>query len=117
VPIALKSVFLLYCFGSPPVNSFTLLHVCMYLFIYLLRFWGLNSGPSPWATPPALFLWRVFGDRVPRTICLSWLWTTVLLICASWVARITGMSHWCLALYLFIYYFETGSCCVAKAVL
>jgi hypothetical protein len=35
----------------------------IYLFIYL-RCWGLNSGPSPWATPPALVLWRVFLDRV-----------------------------------------------------
>jgi hypothetical protein len=29
-------------------------------------YWGLNSGPSPWATPPALFLWRVFQDRVSQ---------------------------------------------------
>jgi hypothetical protein len=27
----------------------------------------------------------------------GWLWTTVLLIFASWVARITGVSHWHLA--------------------
>jgi hypothetical protein len=24
----------------------------------------LNSGPSLWATPSALFLWKVFWDRV-----------------------------------------------------
>jgi hypothetical protein len=28
------------------------------------------------------------------TICLGWPQTAVLLISASWVARITGMSHW-----------------------
>jgi hypothetical protein len=28
------------------------------------------------------------------TVCPRWLWTTILLISASWVARITGMSHW-----------------------
>jgi hypothetical protein len=33
-------------------------------------YWGLNSGPSPWATPPALFLWRVFWDRVSRNYLL-----------------------------------------------
>jgi hypothetical protein len=55
--------------------------------------WGLNSGPSLWATPPALFLWRVFQHRVSWTICLGWLPTTILLISASWVTRITGMSH------------------------
>jgi hypothetical protein len=32
-----------------------------------------------------------------RTICLGWLWTVILLISASWVVRITGMSHWRLA--------------------
>jgi hypothetical protein len=30
------------------------------LFIYFLWYWGLNSGPTPWVTPPALFLWWVF---------------------------------------------------------
>jgi hypothetical protein len=29
-------------------------------FFFFFQYWGLNSGPSPWATPPALFLWRVF---------------------------------------------------------
>jgi hypothetical protein len=28
-----------------------------------------------------------------QTICLGWLWTVMLLISASWVPRITGMSH------------------------
>jgi hypothetical protein len=36
-----------------------------------------------------------FGDRGLRTICLGWLRTLTLLISASRVARITGMSHWC----------------------
>jgi hypothetical protein len=34
-----------------------------------------------------------FQDRVLRTICLVWLWATILLISASWVPKITGMSH------------------------
>jgi hypothetical protein len=25
-----------------------------------IQFWGLNSGPTPWATPPAIFLWCDF---------------------------------------------------------
>jgi hypothetical protein len=70
------------------VNEFFFVCVC---------YWGLNSGPSPWATPPALFLWRVFWDRVLWTICPGWPRTVILLISASWVARITGMSHWHLA--------------------
>jgi hypothetical protein len=35
-----------------------------------------------------------------RTICLSWLWTVILLISSSWVARIISMSHWCLVIKL-----------------
>jgi hypothetical protein len=54
----------------------------------------LNSGPSPWATPSALFLWRIFRDRISWTICPAWPWTTILLISAFWVARITNVSHW-----------------------
>jgi hypothetical protein len=35
------------------------------------------------------FLW----DKVSRTICLGWLQTVILLISASRVARIIGISH------------------------
>jgi hypothetical protein len=64
-------------------------------FSFFLWYWGLNSGPSPWATPLALFLWRVFRDRIPQLFCSGWLWTATLLISAFWVARIKGMGHWC----------------------
>jgi hypothetical protein len=55
----------------------------------------LNSRPLPWATPPALCLWRVFQNKVSWTICLGWLQTVMLLIYVSWIARITGVSHQC----------------------
>jgi hypothetical protein len=38
----------------------------------------------------------LFRDRVFRNICPDWLWTTILLISASWVAGITDMNHQCL---------------------
>jgi hypothetical protein len=60
---------------------------------FFLQYWGLNSGPSPWATLPALFLWRDFQDRVLRTLFLGWLQTLILLISVSWVGRIIGVSH------------------------
>jgi hypothetical protein len=41
-----------------------------------LWYWDLNSGPSPWATPPVLFLWKAFQDRVLWTIYLGWLWSS-----------------------------------------
>jgi hypothetical protein len=36
-----------------------------------LRYWGLNSGPIPWATPPALFCEGFFQERVLWTVCLG----------------------------------------------
>jgi hypothetical protein len=63
-----------------------------------LLYWGLNSGTTPWATPPALFYDGSFWDRVSQTICPGWSQTEILLISASWVVRITGLSHQCLAI-------------------
>jgi hypothetical protein len=34
-----------------------------------------------------------FQGRVSQTICPGWSWTVILLISASWVARIIGVSH------------------------
>jgi hypothetical protein len=35
----------------------------------------------------------IFEDGVLQTICLHWLWTTILPISASQVSRITGVGH------------------------
>jgi hypothetical protein len=40
-----------------------------------------------------------FQDKVSRTVCPGWLRTFILLISASQVARITGVSHWCPAFF------------------
>jgi hypothetical protein len=39
------------------------------LLLFILWYRGMNSGPSPWAIPPVLFLWKFFQDRVSWTIC------------------------------------------------
>jgi hypothetical protein len=57
-----------------------------------LWYWTLNSGPLP-STLPALFCDGCFWDMVSWTVCLSWFQTVILLISASWGARITGVSH------------------------
>jgi hypothetical protein len=52
---------------------------------------SLNSGSTPWATPPALCSEGFFGDRV------SWPWLALKHDSPDlsfWVARITGMIHW-----------------------
>jgi hypothetical protein len=74
-------VSLLRLFGY---NDFRVLH-------YLLQYWDLNSGSSPWATTPAFFfIDGCFQDRVSWTVCPGWLRTLIFLISASWVARIIG---------------------------
>jgi hypothetical protein len=69
------------------------------LFVLFLWYWGLNSSPTPLATLTALFCDGIFRDRDSLTICLGWLQTRILLISASWVTRITSVSHWCLAIF------------------
>jgi hypothetical protein len=64
--------------------DFKILEDCDFFFPY----WGLNSGPTLSVTPPVLFDEGCFGDRVSRTICPGWPQTAILLISASWVARI-----------------------------
>jgi hypothetical protein len=67
-----------------------------------LRAYTLSHSTSP-------FLWRVFWDRVSKTICPGWLHTTILLISASWVARITDMSHRCqapMSIFVFLQFLQ-----------
>jgi hypothetical protein len=64
-----------------------------------LKAFTLNHSASP-------FCDRYFQDRFSQTICPSWLRTTILLISASWVAKITGMSHQHLALPFCFSYFS-----------
>jgi hypothetical protein len=47
-----------------------------------------------------LFCVGFFQDRVSGIICPSWIRTKILLISASWVARIIGVSHWCPARHI-----------------
>jgi hypothetical protein len=54
----------------------------------------LKSRSTPWVTSPAPFCERLFQDSVSQTICPGWFRTAILLISASWVARITGANHW-----------------------
>jgi hypothetical protein len=45
------------------------------------------------ATPPIYFALVITGDDVSRNICIGWPQTSILLISAIQVARITDMSH------------------------
>jgi hypothetical protein len=42
---------IVYFHNVPPFAVFFLL--CWLIFFFFLWYWGLNSGPTPWATPPA----------------------------------------------------------------
>jgi hypothetical protein len=54
---------------------------------------GLVLARQVSATPPALFHVWYFQHSISQTVCLGWPWTEILLIAASRVARITGVSH------------------------
>jgi hypothetical protein len=63
-----------------------------FLIFDFLWSWGMNSGLTPWATPPALFCDGFYWDRVSELFCPSYL-RTIILISASCVANITCVSH------------------------
>jgi hypothetical protein len=70
--------------------------VSLFLFFPFFFFFvvqGLQLRAFTLNTPSAPFLGRVFQDRVSWTPCPGCLQTMVLLISASWVARITDVSH------------------------
>jgi hypothetical protein len=56
-----------------------------------LRAFTLSHSTSP------IFFVKGFLIGSHGTICLGWLQTAILLISLSWIARITGVSHWRLA--------------------
>jgi hypothetical protein len=67
---------------------------------------------TAWVTPSAHFVRIIFWDRVSGTFCLDYLWTVILLISASWVARITDGSQGHLtpgAGFLFFWYWSLNS--------
>jgi hypothetical protein len=49
-----------------------------------------------------------FQDRVLWTICLGWLWNSILLISVFWVVRTIDVSHWHLAQQVFLFVLELG---------
>jgi hypothetical protein len=52
----------------------------------------LGRCSTTWAHSSSPYFVEYFWDRVLWTICSGLLWTMILLISASWVARITGPS-------------------------
>jgi hypothetical protein len=72
-----------------------LLHLWLHFFWFFSRFWDLNSGPLrawPLSHSTSPFLWRFFGDKVSQNYLPGWL-RTAILISASWVASIAGLSQ------------------------
>jgi hypothetical protein len=75
--------------------------ILSFLFIYLLYFCGTGAWTQGLHLEPLCqpFVEKGFVKIGSHgTICLGWLWTVILLISASWVARITGVRHQWLAL-------------------
>jgi hypothetical protein len=69
----------------------------------------LGRHSATWTTLSVLFCVGYCQDRVSWTICLGWLRIVILLISASRVARITGVSHRHPA-FLFLFPLSFPSC-------
>jgi hypothetical protein len=91
----------------PEFKAVVLIDVVIAGAFCFLQYWGLNSRPTLWVTPPALFCDGCFSDRVSQTIYLGWLWTAVLLISASWVVRIAGVPQ---PMWLLKICYKSGFC-------
>jgi hypothetical protein len=63
--------------------------------MHFLQQWVSFSSTLP-LEPFLLWLFLEMGFH--KLFCLDWLWPSMLPISASHVARITGVSHWCLDL-------------------
>jgi hypothetical protein len=86
-----------------------IMYICVCIYIYIFFFF-CNAGV--WTQGlhlellhQSLFCDGFFWDRISWTISPNWLWIAFLLFSASWVARITGVSHQ----FLVISFFERVS--------
>jgi hypothetical protein len=64
---------------------------CYFFFLMVL---GLELRAYALSHSASSFLCWVFSRWGLTKYLLGWLWTIILLISATWVARIIGMSHW-----------------------
>jgi hypothetical protein len=81
--------------------------VCVCVCVYGTGAWsqGLHLEPLH----HSFFVMGFFQDKVSQTICLGRLWTMILQISASWVAKITGVSHQRLACFSSYYVLNLAS--------
>jgi hypothetical protein len=61
--------------------------------VFLWDFVLAKQGLCHWSYTPSPFCSGYFGDGISGTIYLDWLWTSILPISASQVAKITGVRH------------------------
>jgi hypothetical protein len=71
-----------YNMEQPPPNIFFV------VLEFELRAYTLSHSTSPFSW------WIFFKIQSIKLFCLGWVQTAILLISASWVARITVVSHW-----------------------
>jgi hypothetical protein len=93
--------FLSFSFSFFSLSLFSFFFLLFFFFFLVglrfeLRASRLHSHSTAWATPPVYLSW-LFWSGFLWTVCPGWPQTAILPISASQVARITGMSHHCLA--------------------
>jgi hypothetical protein len=76
-----------------------------FFFLSFFVFWSIGVWAQGLHLEPLhqpFFVMGIFQDRVSWTIPLGWLRTTVFLISASWVARITGLATCAWQFFVFL---------------
>jgi hypothetical protein len=92
------------CSHSPRLHPFMnyellLIHMCLFIFFFGCLGVELRTSclvgryATTRATCQPCFVLSTFQIGSCRTICRGWLWAMILLISASWIARIIGISH------------------------
>jgi hypothetical protein len=100
------------CYSS--IFQYKYVSIRQWIYI-ILQYWGLNSGPTSWATHQLFFVMGFF--EIGSCELFAWVGFEpthmILLISASWVAGMTGMSQWRPA----VLYFLNGFCLFSELML
>jgi hypothetical protein len=75
------------------------LFIYLFIWVFFLQYWGLNSGPKPQVTPPALFFFNLFSNFIFHLSLLLFIYSHVHTLFGSFLhpaplpRSVPGRSH------------------------
>jgi hypothetical protein len=103
LPLARQDLYRLRHVPSPFFFSLFLHRVSHFLPRASLQHLHTYTSCIPHITDVNHHAWVIYWDGVSLTFCVGWPWTLIILISASWVVGITGVSHHISIIYLLIF--------------